>query len=288
MLDTFDFTSDVDDTPLRGYCWRNPDAAVRANVIIAHGAAEHAARYDEFARTLTRTDAAIWALDHRGHGALAASLGDFGPAGWDGLVADVNQLVSRASDRVPDVPTVLFGHSMGSLAAQQIMVDRSRLLDGVVLSGSTCFDVLAEAAADGAGLASFNAPFDGPGATGFEWLSRDAEAVAAYLADPLCGQDLSEAAVTGMFTAAARIADPDELRRIRNDLPVLIVAGDADPLNLGFSLIEMLAERYAQAGLVEVVVERRDGARHEVLNEVDREAVQELILRWLDGVIARY
>ena len=289
MAQAFTLTSVVDGLELAGWCWP-PVKDAGANVIIAHGAAEHARRYDEFADTLARRAIAVWAIDHRGHGASAENaLGSFGTGGWEALVADLNQLTSHACERHPGAPTILFGHSMGSLAAQQIMLDRSRTLDGVVLSGTTCFDALADAALE-RGLEHFNAPFEaaGEGRTGFEWLSRDPARVDAYVADPRCGFDLAEDAVLGMFTAAAKLADPGALRRIRADLPVMVVAGDADPLNADWTLIEELVTRLRGAGLTEIIVERRTGARHEPLNEIDRAEVLELLVNWIEWAVSRY
>ncbi|MEE4298601.1 MAG: alpha/beta fold hydrolase [Pseudomonadales bacterium] len=290
MPTAFTLTSASDGTALRGWSWPAERRAPRANLVLAHGAGEHARRYDAFAEALARRDVAVWALDHRGHGESARpdALGDFGAGGWAGLVADLEQLAGHAGDEYPGAPTLLFGHSMGSLAAQQIMVDRSRTLEGVVLSGTTCFDVLAESAAAG-GLASFNAPFEaaGEGRTGFEWLSRDPERVDAYVADPLCGFDPAPAAVEGMFAAAARLAEPETLRRIRSDLPVLLVAGDADPLNANWTLIETLVARLHDAGLTDVEVQRHVGGRHEPLNEIDRAEVVGELLDWIERVITR-
>lgn len=291
MPDAFTLRSESDATELRGWSWPAERGEARANLILAHGAGEHARRYDEFADALAGRDLAVWALDHRGHGESARpeALGDFGEAGWEGLVADLNQLTSHACDRHPGAPTILFGHSMGSLAAQQIMVDRSRTLDGVILSGTTCFDALAEAAAEG-GLEAFNAPFEaaGEGRTGFEWLSRDSARVDAYVADPRCGFDPSPAAFEGMFAAAARLTDPETLRRIRNDLPVLVVAGDADPLNANWTLIDALIERLSSAGLTDIEVRRHVDARHEPLNEIDRDEVMRELLDWIERVILGY
>ena len=291
MAEAFTLRSEVDGTELAAWRWAPARGDVRANVVIAHGAGEHARRYDEFAEALARHDLAVWALDHRGHGRSARpdALGDFGDGGWEGLVADLGQLASHACERHPGAPTILFGHSMGSLAAQQLLVERSRLLEGVILSGTTCFDFLADAGAAG-GLAAFNAPFEaaGEGRTGFEWLSRDAARVDAYLADPFCGFDPAPAAIEGMFAAAAGLAGADAFRRVRGDLPVLIVAGDADPLNANWTLVECLAERLTAAGLADLEVHRHAQARHELLHETHREEVVGELLGWIEGVIARY
>src|SRR5690606_11052139 len=116
-----------------------------------------------------------YATDHRGHGHTgAATLGDFGPAGFDGLIADVAQFADAIGEQNPGLPVFLIAHSMGSFAAQSVLVDRPDLYAGVVLSGSTALDVLAAnlAQSEGpAGLEAFNAGFEHR--TGYEWLSRD-------------------------------------------------------------------------------------------------------------------
>ena len=94
------------------------------------------------------------------------------------------------------------------------------LAAGVILSGSTALDLLAPGMVNApAGLAAFNAGFEHR--TGYEWLSRDAAEVYAYVADPWCGWDMPDDVI------------PALLARIRSDLPILIASGDADPLAAG-------------------------------------------------------
>ncbi len=45
----------------------------RAIVVIAHGAAEHGARYAHFAQALNARGYEVFAEDHRGHGVIVAS-----------------------------------------------------------------------------------------------------------------------------------------------------------------------------------------------------------------------
>ena len=84
----------------------------------------------------------------------------------------------------------------------------------------------------------------------YEWLSRDEAEVDAYVADPLCGFDLPDETVPALFGAAAALADPEVLARIRPDLPILVASGSADPLAGGGELVEVLAQRYRDAGLM--------------------------------------
>jgi alpha-beta hydrolase superfamily lysophospholipase len=274
------FTSPVDGLELASYAWDVADP--RGTVQVAHGLAEHSARYDRFARVLNAAGYSVRATDHRGHGgSIAGTPGDFGAAGFAGLIADV--AAYGASVR-GDLPLFLFAHSMGSFAAQSVLLTHSEQYDGVVLSGSTALDLLAAglAQAEGpVGLEAFNAGF--AHRTGYEWLSRDEAEVDRYVADPLCGFDLPEATVPALFGAADTLADPTELAGLRPDLPLLVVSGSDDPLAGGGQLVEVLAQRYRDAGLVDVTVKLYDGARHEILNETNRDQVGADVVAWLDA-----
>ncbi len=109
----------------------------------------------------------------------------------------------------------------------------------------------------------------------------------AYVADPLCGFDLPETTVPSLFGSAGRLADPEQLTAIRPDLPLLLVSGQADPLAGGGDLVQLLGQRYRAAGLSDVTVSIRDGARHEIFNETDRDATTAEMLAWLDARITR-
>jgi alpha-beta hydrolase superfamily lysophospholipase len=274
------FTSPVDDLELASYAWDVADP--RGVVQVAHGLAEHSARYDRFARALNVAGYTVRACDHRGHGeSIAGRPGDFGAPGFEALIAD---LAAYGASLHGDLPLFLFAHSMGSFAAQSVMLTHSEQYAGIVLSGSTALDLLAAgmAQAEGpAGLEAFNAGFESR--TGYEWLSRDEAEVDRYVADPLCGFELPEETVPALFGAAATLADPTALASIRSDLPLLIASGSADPLAGGGQLVEVLGQRYRDAGLVDVTVTLYDGARHEILNELNRDEVTADIVAWLDA-----
>lgn len=274
------FTSPVDGLELATYAW--DVAAPRGVVQIAHGLAEHSARYERFASALNGAGFSVRASDHRGHGAsISGSPGDFGASGFDALIADV---AAYGVSLGGDVPLFLFAHSMGSFAAQSVILTQSEQYAGVVLSGSTALDVLAAgmAQAEAApGLDAFNAGFEHR--TGYEWLSRDEVEVDRYVADPLCGFDLPDESIPAIFGAAVTLADPTVLSAIPPGLPLLIVSGSDDPLAAGGQLVELLGQRYRDAGLVDVTVTVYDGARHEILNETNRDDVTHDVVAWLDA-----
>jgi alpha-beta hydrolase superfamily lysophospholipase len=282
---TSTFLSDADSTQVVTYTWADMAGEPTGVVQIAHGLAEHGERYDRFARALNAAGFVVHAVDHRGHGRTAnGRLGDFGAAGFGGLIADVAQFGAALRAKHGGLPVFLFAHSMGSFAAQAAMLDHASTWSGVVLSGSTALDMLAAGMANApadapAGLEAFNAGFEHR--TGYEWLSRDAAEVDAYVANPWCGWDVPADVIPALFAPAARLADPALLAGIRSDLPVLIASGDADPLAGGGALIQLLGQRYRDAGLVDVTVQLYPAARHEILNESNREEVTADIVAWL-------
>ena len=280
---TSSFTSTADGTEVVTHGWSGAGPSPVGVVQVAHGLAEHALRYGRFAEALNASGFVVHATDHRGHGSTGrAALGDFGVAGFDGLVADVVQYGESLVRLHPGLPVFLFGHSMGSFAAQAALVDRSDLWAGVVLSGSTALDVLAAGMADApepAGLAAFNAGFEHR--TGFEWLSRDEDEVDAYVSDPWCGFETPPETIPMLFAPGARLADQQVLAGIRRDLPVLVASGSEDPLAGGGQLVELLGQRYREAGLADVTVTVYPGARHEILNETNRDEVTADVVAWL-------
>ncbi len=274
------FTSPVDDLELATYEW--DVAEPRGVVQVAHGLAEHSVRYDRFARALNDLGYTVRASDHRGHGAsIAGTPGDFGAPGFEALIAD---MAAYGASLRGEPPLFLFAHSMGSFAAQSVIVTHSEQYAGVVLSGSTALDLLAAGMAEAegpVGLEAFNAGFEPR--TGYEWLSRDETEVDRYVADPLCGFDLPNETVPALFGAAGTLADPTALAGIRSGLPLLVVSGSEDPLAGGGQLVEVLGQRYRDAGLVDVKVKLYDGARHEILNEINRDEVTSDVVDWLDA-----
>lgn len=280
----FTFTSESDGVTIQVHEWA-PDGTPRGIVQISHGMGEHAARYDHLARTLAAAGFAVYADDHRGHGlSIVGTPGDLGAGGWNALVDDMVQLSRIVMDRHPGLPLILVGHSLGSFASQQYILDHSDLLAGVALSGTAAVDaLLPHLSADpgGSALAAFNKPFE-PGRTGFEWLSRDEAQVDAYVADPLCGFDLVPESMADMFGAAARWAD---VSGVRADLPIYVFVGEHDPINGGLAFSTALVERYRDSGHHDVTYRTYPGGRHEILNETNRDEVEADLLAWIDRVV---
>ncbi len=269
--------------------------APRALVLISHGASEHSARYDRFARALNAAEFAVVALDHRGHGRTgpATGAGVMGPGGGQAVIDDLDELRMVAQSMFGrDIPVFLFGHSMGTLIALPYLTRHADGLAGSVLCGVP-FDI--DAAATLApllqGFAAMrdqpvtdllgnnNTPFE-PARTPFDWLSRDSDEVDRYVADPLCGDDnpLTYGYLMDLFDVVAPARD--QLGSI--SCPIFVIAGDQDPAAGMGAHATTLANALKEAG-VDVDLTLYEGARHELLNETNRDQVTSDIVGWLQS-----
>lgn len=268
--------------------WRG-GSSPKAVMIVAHGMGEHGFRYVPLARELVEAGFCVYANDHRGHGKTVrdeSQLGDYGPDGWRGLIDDQLALIARVRADQPGLPVFLLGHSMGSFVAQHVLTEASELLAAAALSGTTAVDVVAAGTTSSGGdsFAGLNNAFL-PCRTAFDWLSRDTAQVDLYLEDPLCGFTVTEAALLSLADAGIAFSAPQGLAGIRADLPIYVFAGDADPVGGNGELVKLVASRYREAGVRDVQVKIYPEARHEMLNEINRDEVTADLLRWVKRVL---
>jgi alpha-beta hydrolase superfamily lysophospholipase len=295
----------ADGASIHVYRWTPDEGLPRRGVIhIAHGMAEHGARYARLAEALTAAGYVVYANDHRGHGktARAGELGHLGPAGaWTLVLDDLRGLIRAEKAANPGLPFVLLGHSMGSFLAQELLFDLSPELDAAILSGSNGKPTPIASAGrllarverarlgergtskllTGLSFDAFNKAF-APNRTKFDWLSRDASEVDAYAKDPLCGFECTTSTWVEVLDALARIATPGLQSKIRRDLPIFIVTGAEDPANDRGAGVKQLLGAYARAGVVDVTSRFYEGARHELFNETNRDEVTADVIGWLD------
>lgn len=269
----------ADGTEIAAYRWSS-SAPTRAVIQVAHGAGEHSLRYRDPLAPLVEAGYVVWSADHRGHGATASSpaeLGDFGPGGADAAIDDMAVLSRRIRAEHPGVPLVLLGHSMGARFAQVYLADHSALIDALVLSGTAA----AWLPRDPRGP---NAAYAHP-RTDYDWLSRDEAEVDRYIADPWCGIRFTPEAQASIARTSERLADPRCYDGVRRDLPIYVVVGDEDPVNDHLTRVAPLVDRFRDGGFGDVTFRVHPGARHEVLNETNRDEVVRDLRAWLDRVV---
>jgi alpha-beta hydrolase superfamily lysophospholipase len=286
-----------------------PEQPPRAVLQLAHGMAEHSARYARLARALTAQGFAVYANDHRGHGQTAPdrdSLGHFADSdGWAKVVGDQGSLTEEVKSRHPGLPVFLLGHSMGSYIARGAAIRHGQDYAGLLLSGtghnhpavykSLRLVVGGERIRQGKRgksalisrltFESFNRQFEHP-RTAYDWLSRDPAEVDQYIADPYCGFQCSNQLWWDVLTGLTEICTPARIARMPKSLPVYVLSGELDPVNEKLSGIHKLRAAYERAGMESLTVRIYQQARHELLNELNRDEVTHDLLEWLNARLA--
>ncbi len=292
-----------DGLKLGGYKWHldNP----KAIVVIVHGMAEHSARYDRFAKDLNENGYASVAVDLRGHGKSVedGKKGYFVKKdGWRIVLDDIKVLVDFAKESYPDVPVILFGHSMGSIFSRVFMMDYGKEIDVCVLSGVTInkkglrdiapliTNIVALFGADkpssllnDMSFGEFNKQFE-PARTAFDWISRDEDEVDKYIKDDMCGFACTPKLFNDVSKSILYTLKQDNIERIPKDLKTFIVSGEKDPAGSNGYDAKYLYESYKSTG-VPVECKVYPDARHELLNEINRDEVTRDIISFLDSCV---
>jgi acylglycerol lipase len=255
-----------------------PEDAPRAVIVIAHGASEHSGRYAHVAARLTAERYAVYAIEHRGHGrsegqrALIDRL--------DNAVADLDALVSIATERHPGAEVFLLGHSMGGAIAVRYAVLQNDRLAGLLLSGPLA---ALEAAPAPQRLAARVLSVLTPGlpvvAIDATLISRDPEVVRTYTSDPLVYHGKLPARTV---TELAAVIDAFGEQAARITVPTLIMYGTADRLCPPAGSL-MLNERI---GAADKTLKAYDGLYHEIFNEPEQDQVLDDMCAWLAAHVA--
>lgn len=239
-----------------------PDTAPKGSVLVTHGYMEHCGRYHELAQVLVSAGWAALCYDVRGHGQ------SFGPRGFverfDDYLDDLRAAHAAARALAPNTPSVLLGHSHGSLIVLRALVsDTPPDVVGAIVSSPYLALRLAvpkpklfAAKVAGRILPRLRVPEK----LRLETLTSDRQKQAERAADKLC----FDAATARWFTESTAAQQYVEAHAARVRVPTTwIVAGDdriADP-----SASRRVAAKVPRAAYHELA-----GYQHEVFNEVDR------------------
>lgn len=279
-LTEFDFPSHNGRDAISAWIYA-PATPPRAIVHLVHGLGEHSRRYLRLIGKLLDAGFVVCADDHVGHGATAMASGVWADSGADGLTAiveDEGTLREQTLAAYPGLPYVLFGHSWGSMIARAYTARHPDHVDVLVLGGiaaqmrgperiSVADVVAAIGDTDGTGVADDFMPalFAGP----TDWVAADRDVVADHAVDPLnrFGVPMTLRFLRDFLDLYAEANADDWAAKIPNDLPVLILAGDQDPVaNYGEGAYHV-ANRLWDSGNRDVRTRVYTGYRHEVHNE---------------------
>lgn len=278
----------------------------RGVVQLIHGMAEHIGRYDDFARFLADAGYLVAGHDHIGHGDTAGAPEHRGvidaEGGADAMIEDAQMLRLLVSQQVASgTPYFIFGHSMGSLVLRSYLPRYGSGLAGAIICGTANEPVAVSRAGNLAARAIarvrgddyrsnlLHALADGAysraikdARTPFDWLSRDPAVADAFMADETCGFMFGAGAYATLTDLAYRAAVPATLAATPHEVPLLYVAGDADPVGKGGKGVAAAAESMEAAGAEDLTLRLFSGMRHEILNEIGKEEVYDFILEWIN------
>ncbi|MBT3312632.1 MAG: alpha/beta hydrolase [Desulfobacterales bacterium] len=295
-----------DSTKIFIYRWSPEEKVnVKGVVQIAHGMAEHGARYESFAEVLVDEGFAVYASDHRGHGKTAGSKEEIGyfadTKGWNKVVDDMQELTTTIKKENPDLPVFIFGHSMGSFLLRNYIYLYGDLIHGAILSGTggdpgvlgnlailiSKLEIIRIGKKGRTKLmnkltfGSFNKHFK-PNRTEFDWLSRDEEVVDNYINDPFCGKIFTAGFYKDMMFGLKQINQKSNILKTPKDLPIFLFSGDMDPVGSNGKGVIQVYNAYNSMGMRDVSYKLFHGGRHEMLNETNREEVFQDIISWIN------
>ena len=304
MLSRFEFYLPSSDggSRIHGMHWL-PESEPIAAVQICHGMLEHIGRYDGFAREMSRNGIAVVGHDQLGHGktALPGRLGIFAKEnGAAFLLKDIERIQGYVKRQHARVPHFLLGHSMGSFLARRFLTLPEAKTDGAILMGAGSKSpvklwigtqaVNRAVRREGRDyynprlhrlvLGAYNRRFE-PGESGHEWLSRDGKENRAYEADPYCQFIFSNGAYEDFFQIMNDLKRRVQFDQIPKNLPILLLSGAEDPVGDGGRGVKRIYREYRSQGLSDVEMKLYSGARHELLNEINRGEVYQDITRWI-------
>lgn len=256
-----------------------PEGRPRAIVLLAHGYAEHAGRYNHVAKRLTDAGYALYAIDHWGHGRSDGTPG-FVPR-FSAFTDGMAELLTLVEVNHGDTPRLLLGHSMGGLIATLFLIERQQAFVAAALSGPGILPA-APPSRFTVWISRFLSRFFprlGVLALDAKGVSRDPAVVAAYQADPLVypgkiGARLGKEFMDAM--AAAQAGAPEIT------LPILIQHGEADRLTAPDGS-RYLFEHVSSA---DKLLKIYPGLFHEIYNEPEQGVVLDDLVGWFDAHIA--
>ena len=264
----------------------NPKAVIQ----MIHGMEEHKERYYEFCEALAKAGFSSVVSDLRGHGQDAPLLSHISDKmGEKLLIEDQKKIREFIAEQFEGVPVYLFGHSMGTIIARVLLETEGDQYEKVALSGYVNPNPVAGI---GAALVTFISWFKGKKGhsklindmamgpftkavedrvTDLDWLSYNEENGQKYIEDPLCGVEFTLGSYHTLMKLLGLMAKPGNYKKVNNELPILLISGDADPCTGGEKGRQASLNVLQKAGYENIEVITLENMRHEILNETEKE-----------------
>ncbi len=283
-----------------------PKKSPKGIIQIFHGMGEYKDRYIPFMTYMAEHGYAMYAHDHRKHGASILGEDDYGiflpNDKWDDVIDDCYFVSRQILKDFPGKPITVLGHSMGSIIARAFLGKYATVAKAAIIMGTLPPFKMTDAFAP-LTLAKFlrlftskskrslfmakkfNEPMQAKyrmPRTEFDWLSTDNDIVDKYIADPLCGFAYTPQFYIEFLRGLVEVNKSNMISETR-DIPILFISGDADPVGNKGEGVKDVYQLFNGHGFSELTLKLVEEANHEILNETDKLTTYKYLLDWIES-----
>lgn len=261
---------------------------------LVHGMSEYKERYLPFMEFMAEQGFLTVIHDHRGHGKSIRTKDDLGymyGGGAEAMLKDIETVNRDVRKEFPELPLILFGHSMGSLAVRAFAREHDDCMDMLIVCGSPSNN---QARPLGEAIARVEGAVFGPAhkskvletlsfgghvmkfrkdETCTSWVCSNKEAADAYEASEFCGFTFTDDGYLAVFELMKRAYDVKHWNCTNPKMPVLFVSGADDPCLINVRHFAKTVQAMRSAGYLDVKGKLYPGMRHEILNETNKKKV---------------
>jgi len=262
-----------DGTPLFYRYWRSQQP--KAVIVGVHGYAEYSARYVHVGEFFANNDYCFYIMDLRGHGKSGGIKGYVNK--FDEFIKDLDLFIDHVHEKENVDKVFLLGHSMGGLIAVIYAIKHPEKLYGAITTGAALklgekISALKESFLRL--LAKIRPKFRPNIPINKDLLTRDPEVNQNYWDDPLVFKKGTIRLLVEMVNSMKwAMANAQKLT-----VPIFMLHGSEDkivPPSASEEFISNVASSDKRFELIE-------GSYHEIMNDLDKEKVLNMILKWLN------
>jgi alpha-beta hydrolase superfamily lysophospholipase len=249
-----------------------PEAKPYAVICLAHGLSDHSGRYEHWASLFTQKGFAFAAIDLSGNG---YSEGKRGHASFERLFNDISSLIAETKTLFPDVPVILYGHSLGGNLVLNYYIEKKPNTIGLIVSSpwlklSSPPPIFKQFLAKI--IKYFHPSFISNDGLIPQNISRDPAIVQSYIYDKLVHGKIS----LKLFFDASKFGRQVIGKSYQINQPILIMHGSADGIT-SYKSSTLFARNTGQF----TTFKMWDECFHELHNEPNKLEVFDFILDWI-------
>ena len=276
---------------------------------LVHGFGEHSRRYLSMICKWMDAGYIVAADDHVGHGKTAVvnnTWGNWGHKGPQTMVEDEHTLKTLVQEKYADLPYFVYGHSMGSIIARQLIAKYGNEFAGAIICGTVGPDAIpcakgiellqplvdagkgdeADPALLGNLLGGLFARIEEV-KLGNEWICHDPYVQLDHAQDPFDAftKPTANEALLQFLQMIEEVNTVEWAKKVPVELPIYNIAGDEDPCG-SFGEGVLLVTRWLEETGHTVTTKLYEGYRHEIHNYADlKDEVARGIVAFVDGVL---